>query len=95
MKYPLTFQDVENIKKAKNLLDELDKAGELPPGPVRWVGEHGWYECVAHLQGKHGITNAKALCGAMKGKAREKGQLKPKHMGRIEKKEHLSKQRSK
>ncbi len=91
----LSFQDVENIKKAKALLDDLEKAGKLPEGPVRWTGEVGFNECVAHLSGKKGITNAKALCGALKGKAREKGQLKPKHMGRIEKKEYLSKKRGK
>lgn len=93
MGYQLTFQDVENIRKAKVFLDDLEKAGKLPSGPVKWVGEHGFSTCVAHLSGKHGIKDAKALCGAMKGKAREKGQLKPKYMGRLEKKEHLARKR--
>jgi hypothetical protein len=71
----------------------LEKAGKLPPGPVRWAGEVGFNTCVAHLSGKHGIDDAKALCGALKGKARETGQLKPKHMGRIEKKAYLAKKK--
>lgn len=95
MQYKLTFQDVENIKITKAMLDELDKAGKLPEGPVKWVGSVGFNECVSHLSGKKGIDDAKRLCGALKGKAREKGQLKPKFMGRIEKQKHLAKQREK
>lgn len=93
-KYPLTFSDVEGIKKAKAILDELEKAGKLPEGPVKWVGSHGFNTCVAHLTGKKGIDNPKAICGAMKGKAHERGQLKPKYMGRIQKKEYLAKKRT-
>jgi len=79
----ITAQDKVNIQFAKEV---LDKAGELPSGPVKWVGEQGFNTCVAHLTGKHGITNAKALCGALKGKARETGQLKKEHMGKVERK---------
>jgi len=82
----ITEQDKVNIAFAKDILDKAGKAGKLPPGPVKWVGEKGFNTCVAHLTGKHGITNAKALCGALKGKARETGQLKKEHMGRIERK---------
>ena len=95
MSYELTFADVEGIKQAKAILDRLEKAGKLPKGPVKWVGEHGFNECVAHLTGKPGIDNPKSLCGALKGKAREKGQLKPKHMGRLERKEHYARKKEK
>lgn len=79
MKYELTFQDVQNIRETKKALDALEKAGKLPEGPVRWVGEVGFNACVARLSKERGITDAKRLCGALKGKAKEKGQLAPEH----------------
>lgn len=82
----ITEQDKVNIAFAKDILDKAGKAGKLPPGPVKWVGEEGFNTCVAHLSKKKGITNAKALCGFLKNKARETGQLKKEHMGKIERK---------
>ncbi len=74
------YSDIETIV-AKN--PDLEKTLE---GPIKWVGEEGFDECVAHLSKKKGITNAKKLCGYLKGKAREKGVLKKEHMGRLERK---------
>jgi len=93
MRYKLDFQDIINIEFAKALIDKLEKAGKMPPGPTKWVGEEGFNTCVAHLSKKKGITNAKALCGALKARARETGQLNPEHMGRIEKKEYMARKK--
>jgi hypothetical protein len=74
------YSDIDAIV-SKN--PELQKTLE---GPIKWVGEEGFDECVVHLSKKKGITNAKKLCGYLKGKAREKGVLKKEHMGKVERK---------
>jgi len=76
----LNFNDIKEIVEKS---PELQKTLE---GPTKWVGDVGFDECVAHLSKKKGITNANKLCGYLKGKAREKGQLKKEHMGSIERK---------
>lgn len=88
MKYKLTLQDVENINKASEIIEKAKKGGwEKLKGPIAWVGKVGFNTCVAHLSDKTGISNAKALCGALKREARKRGELAPEHMGRLEKKE--------
>jgi hypothetical protein len=87
----LTEQDKVNIEFVNKY---FEKAG-VPKGLRKWVGEHGFNECVAKLSGKRGIDSAKAVCGSLKGKAREAGELKPKHMGRIEKQKYLKRKKTK
>jgi hypothetical protein len=79
-------KSIDFIRELVSNRPDLQKALE---GPVKWVGKAGFDECVAHLSGKKGITNAKALCGYLKEEARNRGTLKPSHMGKIEKKEYL------
>jgi len=83
----LTEQDKVNIKFVE---DYFQKAG-VPKGLRKWVGEHGFNECVAKVSGKSGVESANAICGALKREARKSGELKPKHMGRLEKKKHQKK----
>lgn len=83
---------VEENRYKKSMTELVDKRPDLQKaleGPVKWVGKAGFDECVAHLSGKKGITNARALCGYLKEEARNRGTLKPSHMGKIEKKEYL------
>ena len=90
-KFELTLQDFEEMKAIDKLVEgrpDLEKAVE---GPIKWVGKEGFNTCVAHLSKKKGITNAKALCGWMKGRARAKGQLAKEHMGRLERKRYKKK----
>jgi hypothetical protein len=85
----LDEQDKLNIAKIEEIVRgnrTLEKALE---GPVKWVGEKGFNECVAHLSKKKGIKNAKALCGYLKQKARKTGQLSTKHMGSKERSKYL------
>jgi hypothetical protein len=97
LKYPemkksdlgLTPQDEKNIDSIRELVSKRPDLQKALEGPVKWIGKAGFDECVAHLSGKKGITNAKALCGYLKEEARNRGTLKPSHMGRIEKKEYL------
>lgn len=91
----LTPQDKKNIDLIRVMVNkslDLQKALE---GPVKWVGKEGFDTCVAHLSGKKGITNARALCGYLKEEARNRGTLKPSHMGKIEKKEYKKNKRKK
>jgi|GEM_PF-2963134 len=85
----LTEQDRVNIDFAEQWIEKAKKKGgkdwEAVKGPIKWVGEVGFNECVRHLSKKKGIESANAMCGALKHKARETGQLATKHMGRIEK----------
>ena len=39
---------------------EIEKSEKLK-GPVKWAGRVGFNECVKHLEGKKGITDAKRL----------------------------------
>lgn len=88
-KSALTEQDKENIGIVRELVSNRPDLQKALEGPVKWVGKAGFDECVAHLSGKKGITNARALCGYLKEEARNRGTLKPSHMGKIEKKEYL------
>lgn len=86
----LSPQDKRNIDFAYNWLQKAKaKDWGAVKGPIKWVGAEGFNTCVAHLSKKHGITNAKALCGALKREARKKGELSPEHMGRKEKAKYL------
>lgn len=88
----LNDQDRVNIQFVSDWLEKAKKKGGKDwgrvKGPIKWVGKVGFNECVANLAGKRGIKDAKALCGALKQKARESGQLSPKHMGRKERAAH-------
>lgn len=77
------IEDYSDIVAIVEKNPELQKTLE---GPTTWVGDVGFNECVDHLSKKKGITNAKKLCGYLKGKARETGQLKKEHMGKVERK---------
>ena len=72
----------------------LEKAEKKHPekikGLIKWVGKVGFDACVAKLSTVKGISDPKSVCGAMKRKARERGQLAKKHMGRLEKKRKKS-----
>jgi hypothetical protein len=87
--YKLTDQDIVNIDFAEQWIEKAKKKGgkdwEQVKGPIKWVGEKGFNTCVAHLSKKHGIDDAKALCGALKREARKRGELSKEHMGRKEK----------
>ena len=85
----LTPQDEKNIDLIRAMVNNRPDLQKALEGPVKWVGKEGFDTCVAHLSGKKGITNAKALCGYLKEEARNRGTLKPSHMGKIEKKEYL------
>lgn len=85
----LTPQDEKNIDLIRAMVNKRPDLQKALEGPVKWVGDVGWRECVAHLSKKKGITHAESLCGYLKGEARNRGTLKPSHMGRIEKKEYL------
>ena len=85
----LKSQDEKNIDLIRAMVDKRPDLKKALEGPVKWVGKAGFDECVSHLSGKKGITNAKALCGYLKEEARNRGTLKPSHMGKIEKKEYL------
>ena len=87
----LTPQDEKNIDLIRALVDKRPDLQKALEGPVKWVGKEGFDTCVAHLSGKKGITNARALCGYLKGEARSRGQLKKEHMGSKEKKRKKSK----
>ena len=99
MMFNITEQDRVNIDFVSDWLEKAKKKGgkdwERVKGPIKWVGKVGFNECVAHLSGKRGIKDAKALCGALKQKARESGQLSPKHMGRKERAAYRAKKKSK
>ena len=84
----LTEQDEKNIDSIRELVSKRPDLQKALEGPVKWTGKVGFDECVAHLSGKKGITNAKSLCGYLKEEARNRGTLKPSHMGKIEKKEY-------
>jgi hypothetical protein len=79
-------QDKLNIAKVGEIVEANPSLKKALEGPVMWVGEKGFNECVAHLSKKKGITNAKALCGYLKHQARKTGKLAKKHMGRLERK---------
>ena len=81
-----------NVVKEASKKKRGGKEWEKVKGPIKWVGEEGFNRCVAHLSKKKGITDAKALCGALKREARKRGQLSPEHMGRKEKKAKAKKQ---
>ncbi len=91
----LTSQDEKNIDFIRTLVNKRPDLQKALEGPIKWVGKAGFDECVAHLSGKKGITNAKSLCGYLKGQAREVGQLAKEHMGKIEKKEYKKNKRKK
>jgi len=85
----LTEQDKVNIDFAYEWLQKAKKKGRpkwgrLEAGIIPWVGKVGYRGCVSALAGKRGITDAKALCGALKREARKRGVLKKEHMGRKE-----------
>jgi hypothetical protein len=83
----LTLQDEKNIDLIRAMVDKSPDLQKKLEGPIKWVGDVGWRECVAHLSKKKGITHAESLCGYLKGKARSKGQLKKEHMGSKERKQ--------
>jgi hypothetical protein len=83
----LTPQDEKNIDLIRAMVDKSPDLQKKLEGPIKWVGDVGWRECVAHLSKKKGITHAESLCGYLKGKARSKGQLKKEHMGSKERKQ--------
>ena len=85
-KYQLTFEDFEGIKAIEKMVEDNPDLLKKLEGPTKWVGEHGFDVCVSHLSKKKGITDAKKLCGYLKGKARAEGKLKKEHMGSQEKK---------
>jgi hypothetical protein len=91
----LREQDRINIEFIREVVKKRPDIQKSLEGPIKWVGEEGFNECVAHLSKKKGITNAKALCGYLKHEARKTRNLKPKHMGRKEKAAYLSKKRTK
>jgi hypothetical protein len=92
-----TFQDFERMNQYSEALEKAEKKGgknwERVKHLVDWVGKVGFNVCVSHLSGKKGITDAKSLCGALKGKSRERGTLDPKHMGSKEKAKFLKKKK--
>jgi len=89
-KVELTYQDFLNIQLASKVIEKAEKKNpDKIKGLVKWVGKVGFDECVAKVSTVKGIDDAKAVCGAMKHKARERGQLSPQHMGRKEKAKHL------
>ena len=85
-------QDKINIEFVNEWIEKAKKdpkkgiGGTKIKGLVGWVGRVGFNECVAKLTGKRGITDAKAVCGALKHQARKTGKLAKKHMGRLERK---------
>jgi hypothetical protein len=87
----LTPQDEKNIELIRAMVDKNPDLQKKLEGPIKWVGQEGFDTCVAHLSGKKGITNAKLLCGYLKGQARERGVLKKEHMGLQEKKKYQAK----
>jgi len=87
----LTLQDEKNIDLIRAMVDKNPDLQKKLEGPIKWVGQEGFDTCVAHLSGKKGITNAKALCGYLKDEARHKGELKKEHMGSQEKKKYQAK----
>lgn len=93
--FKLSDQDLVNIDFVSDYLEKAKKKGgkswERVKGPIKWVGSVGFNTCVKHLSGKSGISDAKAVCGALKREARKRGQLSPEHMGRIERAEHRKK----
>lgn len=84
--FPATEQDRIDIRRITEIVANNAKLKKALEGPTKWVGEVGFNECVRHLSKKRGITNAKKLCGYLKGAARSKGVLKKEHMGRLERK---------
>jgi hypothetical protein len=85
-KIEFTQEDFEMMKAIEKVVDANPDLQKKLEGPVKWVGDVGFNECVAHLSKKKGITDPKALCGYLKHKARKTGKLKKEHMGRLEKK---------
>jgi hypothetical protein len=89
-RYELTSRDVENIQFVEDFIEKAEKKKgpdwKKVKGLVGWVGKVGFNACVSKLSGVSGISDAKAVCGALKGKARKEGRLSPEHMGRKEKK---------
>jgi len=90
-KSEITPQDEKNIDLIRAMVDKNPDLQKKLEGPIKWVGQEGFDTCVAHLSGKKGITNAKALCGYLKDEARHKGELIPAHMGSQEKKKYQAK----
>jgi len=85
----LTEQDRANIDFVSEWLEKAKKKGgpkwkKLEAGIIPWAGKVGFNACVSALTGKKGISDAKALCGALKREARKRGVLSTKHMGRKE-----------
>ena len=86
MDYSLSFQDLENIRFAEEVLEKAKKKDYKKVKGLRdWVGRVGFNACVSKLSGKSDITDAKAVCGALKREARKAGTLAKEHMGRKEK----------
>ena len=53
---------------------------KLLPAAVKWAGKKGFRATREALEGKEGITNPTLLAGWLKGQAKEKGELSPKHL---------------
>ncbi len=81
----LTENDRANIELIDKMVEKSPELQKAVEGPIKWVGQKGFDECVSHLSGKKDITNPKSLCGWLKGQARKKGELSLAHMGSKEK----------
>lgn len=89
------WMEKSNKNEVDDLIQKAKKKGgpdwERVKGAIAWTGEHGFDECVAGVSKKHGLDRAKKICGALKREARNKGELSPEHMGRLERKAYKAK----
>ena len=77
---------VKAHKRTKPTLSAMERArrarqakGTLLPAGIKAAGARGFTETAEKLRGKPGVTSPEKLAGWLKGQAKEKGELSPKH----------------